>query len=187
MREKGVFFDHHGLHEPVIHVPLLFGGAGIPETTVPETVQHIDIAPTICDLVGVEELPGAGESLVPLMQGETTEPPRSGAAFAEERHTRSARMIRRDSAKLVSILDGDGQCRYCEQTHEPPKALYDLKSDPEEASNVFENPDYDFKAQELEKQFEEFRGGLIDPTTTEYVPQPDEADLEERLKHLGYR
>ncbi|QLG28680.1 sulfatase [Halorarum halophilum] len=187
MTEKGVFFDHHGLHDPVVHVPLLFGGTDIPNSTVSATVQHVDVAPTICELIGIQELPGVGESLVPLMRGNTTEPPRNGVAFAEERHTRSARMIRQNSLKLINTLEGDGSCRYCQRKHEPSKALYDLDSDPSEKANLLNGDEYCSQVRALLEQFEEFEMGLIEPTPDDSISEYDEAELENRLEHLGYR
>ena len=67
------FFDHHGLYDVSIRVPLIFYGADLPRGRVFRAfVQHVDLLPTILDVVGVE--PGnlyfEGRSLVPLIKGE---------------------------------------------------------------------------------------------------------------------
>ncbi|MBN2463331.1 MAG: sulfatase [Dehalococcoidia bacterium] len=63
-------FGHGMLYEGVIHVPLIIIGPGIrPGDSVDGQVCHMDIAPTIMDLVG-ENIPDSfyGESLLPLIE-----------------------------------------------------------------------------------------------------------------------
>jgi arylsulfatase A-like enzyme len=52
MEQEG-YFDHHGLYEGNIHIPLIFYGKSIPERQrVPGFVMNIDLSPTIMDLMG---------------------------------------------------------------------------------------------------------------------------------------
>lgn len=185
--EKGVFFDHHGLHDPVVNVPLVVSGPHVPDTSVFHTVQHVDIAPTVCDIAGLDEPQGAGESLVPLIRGTTDSPPRDGIAFAEERHTRAARMMYDDDVKLITTLKGDGECRYCELRHEAHDALYDLGDDPDETVNLLDDLDTDPRAQSLLDAFETFEESLVDPSTRRDDGEYDEDELQSRLEHLGYQ
>ncbi len=63
----------HGqsLGEPLLHVPLVFRGPGIPAGRVPQVVRSIDLYPTLAELAGAA--PPAwlqGRSLMPLIVGE---------------------------------------------------------------------------------------------------------------------
>ena len=70
------FFDHggfehgHTVYDELLHTPLLIRAPGLSPTSVSTTVRHIDVAPTLCELVGVEPDPAfLGRSLLPLLQG----------------------------------------------------------------------------------------------------------------------
>lgn len=47
----------HSMSQPVLHVPLVFSGAGIPTGRVSHQVRNLDIAPTVLRLAGIEEIP----------------------------------------------------------------------------------------------------------------------------------
>lgn len=57
MDEHDGFFDHHGLYEGNVHVPLILYWPGtLPAgRRVPGLVQNLDIAPTLLDLAGVPD------------------------------------------------------------------------------------------------------------------------------------
>ncbi len=72
------FFEHknkghrHNLNRETLHIPLLFAGPGIRKNvTIPYQTRIFDIAPTICDLVGIEtnDVECFGESLKPFLVG----------------------------------------------------------------------------------------------------------------------
>jgi len=74
--DHGCYFDHHGLYEPTLHVPLILRfpdgrGAG---TRIPGTVLHQDLAPSLLEMIGRSDLtaPMDGKSWVPLLKGERT-------------------------------------------------------------------------------------------------------------------
>lgn len=76
---------HHGgrLHDDLLRVPLTLVGAGLAPRVVDEPVRHVDVAPTVLALAGLEPLAGAaGVSLLPALAGDEPFPP---LAFAEER------------------------------------------------------------------------------------------------------
>ena len=80
MAEHKIFFDHHGLYDPTIHVPLIVRAPGkfAPGARVGGMVRHIDIVPTLLDLLGLPPHEQAdGRSLAPLAaRGPTRPPPR---------------------------------------------------------------------------------------------------------------
>jgi len=68
--EHGVWYDHHGLYEENIHVPLIMRAPGLIEAgqRIDQTVRTMDIAPTLLDLAGLEapdEMDGS--SMAPLL------------------------------------------------------------------------------------------------------------------------
>lgn len=75
--DHGGFEHGHALYDELLHVPLilrvpsLLEAAAPPARSVPITVRQIDLAPTLCELAGLPEVPAfEGESLVPLLRGE---------------------------------------------------------------------------------------------------------------------
>lgn len=56
--EHQCWFDHHGLYETNLHIPLIIRCPGKipPDTSVKDVVNMLDIAPTILDLTGMGEL-----------------------------------------------------------------------------------------------------------------------------------
>ncbi len=90
--DHGEEFLEHGRHwhgttvyGEVANVPLVFWGRGVPQgRVVTETVQNLDIMPTLLDLAGLQIPERAqGRSLVPLMSG--LENGRAQPAFTEHR------------------------------------------------------------------------------------------------------
>ena len=113
-------WGHAGLHDTVLFTPLILWRPGLlPAGARPAGyVHHIDIAPTILELLGVEPMPGVdGQSLLPVIRGETT--PRDHY-YAE---TLSIRAVVRDNWKYIWH-----KCA--------PDELYNLDADPMEVVNL---------------------------------------------------
>jgi arylsulfatase len=72
--DRGPYYCGHGLlEEAIVHVPLLVklpGGRG-GGTRIAQTVQSVDVHPTVLELAGIQLSPGAlhGRSLAPLFDG----------------------------------------------------------------------------------------------------------------------
>ncbi|MGH9464751.1 MAG: sulfatase [Thermoanaerobaculia bacterium] len=83
--ERGIYYNHASLEEPVIRVPLILVGAGVPSgVSIDAVVESVDLAPTLAELAALA--PGApqdGESLVPLFAGR---PAGDGFAFSQHGH-----------------------------------------------------------------------------------------------------
>ena len=174
------FYDHHGLYEANVHVPLVLSWPGrLPEgRRVPGFVQNMDVAPTILDLAGIPDREGMeGVSLLPalfgLRQGNYDEVYYSEATWQLKRAVRAGRW------KLIHALAPDPHGG-------PMRELYDLESDPQEQRNVVE--EHPEVAEELgeklriwvEKRLREV-GRAEDPITAQGVagtsigtPVPDE-------------
>lgn len=62
----------HGfaLHEHLVRVPLIIAGPGVAQAKIEEQVRHVDLFPTLTDLVGIDAPQGIdGRSLKPLIEG----------------------------------------------------------------------------------------------------------------------
>ena len=138
LTEHDIFFDHHGLYDVTTHVPLIlyYPKAFSEPKRVKGLVQHIDLAPTLYDLLNIKykdyELDGA--SLMPLIRGEKTEI--RHYAFNEESYVQRKIGFRTKKFKYIFSLDGIGMCIYCHQVHGGKEELYNLEVDPEEMVNI---------------------------------------------------
>lgn len=127
--ERGLWYKMN-FYEGSARVPLMIAAPGLRPLRIDTPVSTIDIAPTLCDLVGVgmdEVLPWTdGESLVPLMQGATRESPVFMEYAAEASY-----------APLVSIRHGRWKYNRCALD---PDQLFDLEADPHELNNLADDP-----------------------------------------------
>ena len=126
------FFDHHGLYEPTLHVPLIIRYPGkIPAgKRVTGYNDHADIMPTLMELMGIDSgITFDGQSLLPLISGET-------ASFSSEFYLTECTWMRKHGWrtpewKLIVALEPD--------FHFKPKVeLYNLIEDPLENNNLAE-------------------------------------------------
>ena len=153
LTDHGIYFSHHGLYDETIHVPLIFRYQGLPKNKrVKGFVQHVDIVPTILDILGIE-VDFDGKSLIPLIYDETKE--LRSFVYVEEAHTQRKRAIRTSEYKYIHALSEEGAiCRWCERVHGGIEELYDLNKDPREIKNiVIEQP---IVANALKKQLSDW-------------------------------
>jgi len=138
LTEHDIFFDHHGLYDVTTHVPLIlyYPKAFSEPKKVKGLVQHIDLAPTIYELLNIKykdyELDGA--SLMPLIRGEKREI--RHFVFNEESYVQRKIGFRTKKFKYIFSPDGVGMCNYCQQVHGGEEELYNLEVDPEEKVNI---------------------------------------------------
>ena len=133
LTEHNIYFDHHGLYESTLHVPFIARWPGrLPANVrVPQMFQHFDIAPTILDAAGLP-VPSAmdGQSFWPILTGASADAGRDHIYSAE--CTRQAKWsLRTPEYKLILAREPDPYGN-------PPRELYDLRSDPEEIINLAE-------------------------------------------------
>jgi arylsulfatase A-like enzyme len=134
MDEHEMWFDHHGLYDTNLHVPLILR---LPEATargkrVRGMVRLLDVTPTILDAVGLGEESRAlgmqGQSLLPLARGRS----RRGSCdtlYLTECTWMRKRGLRTREWKLITALEPDIHDR-------PPVELYHLPTDPGEQRNL---------------------------------------------------
>jgi len=146
LNEQAGYFDHHGLYEGNVHVPLILYWPGILPRgkRVPGFVQNLDLAPTLLDLAGIPDRDRMeGLSLLPavfgLRDGNYDEIYLSEATWELKRGLRTQRW------KFINSLEQDRHGR-------PMQELFDLASDPQEQHNVLAQ--HSDVARELETQLD---------------------------------
>lgn len=200
LTEHGIFFDHHGLYDVTIHVPLILRYPRISGKAqrIKGFVQHTDLLPTILEALNIdaEKFHLDGTSLTPLIEHSV-----SGIRpfiYCEESYVQKKRAIRTERYKYICATDGIGYCSYCHKIHGGAEELYDLKHDPFEKVNIVEGAPgirKDLKGKlddfvtylRLKRESEIKQKDLVrfdeDPHT--YRAGNDE-EIKRRLKSLGY-
>ena len=134
-------WGHGLLYDDTIHIPLILWRPGrLPQgRRVKGFAQHVDIAPTLVDLMGIGE-PGkplrsrigtnppvdvqfAGRSLLPQIQGDDVAPDHIITEVRRGPQDPGCRSVRTATHKLIETLKGERQ-------------LYDLNDDPLEKVNL---------------------------------------------------
>ena len=130
------WFDHHGLYDPTLHVPLILRyPSKIPAgARVSGYNQHKDLVPTILELAKIEtEIEFDGVSLIPLINGAVF-------SYESEFYITECTWMRKHGWrtpewKLIHALEPDFHFK-------PMVELYNLIEDPQENDNLAEaNPD----------------------------------------------
>ena len=140
LTEHGIYFDHHGLYDVNIHVPLIiYYPNKIPKgKKINALIQHTDIVPTILDLLDFDYkgFDFDGESLIPFLNNKDSRE----FIFVEEAYTQKKFAIRTKRFKYIfAPSKKHAVCRYCGRIHGAIEELYDLKKDPEEKLNIANN------------------------------------------------
>jgi len=134
--EHDCFFDHHGIYDNVLHVPLMLRyPVKLPAgKRVAGFNQHKDLVPTLLELAEIDAgINFDGRSLLPMIRGEV-------ASHESEFYITECTWMRKHGWrtpqwKLILALEPDFHFK-------PAVELYNLVEDPEENRNVAEeNPD----------------------------------------------
>lgn len=127
--EHECWFDHHGLYDNVLHVPLLLRYP--PKLTGGKRIsgfnQHKDLAPTLLDLAGIEAgIEFDGRSLLPMIEGQVSS--HESEFYITECAWMRKHGWRTPQWKLIRALEPDFHFK-------PPVELYNLVEDPQENDN----------------------------------------------------
>lgn len=156
------FFDHHGLYEGDVHVPLIWYWPGkLPAgKRVKGFVQNVDLAPTFLELAGVPDKDNMeGVSLLPsvfgLRDGNYEE------IYLSEATWEVKRGIRTKKWKFIDSIEQDPHGR-------PMQELFDLETDPTEQNNIAEqHPDV---VQELKAKLDAWVAKRLEETGRDEDP-----------------
>ena len=131
MTEHDAWFDHAGLYDSVVHVPLLIWAPGVvPASEVTALVSTVDVKPTVLDFLGMPAVPGLdGRSLRPLTEGTTAT--HRDAVFLSECTWQAKRGIRTPDWKFIRSIDPGVYARTAVE-------VYDVRLDPAEQTNLAE-------------------------------------------------
>lgn len=197
-----VFTTDHGapfpgakstLHDPGVQVALMIrmpsGAAARPVGEEGGLVSHVDLVPTILDLLAVpvpEQI--QGQSFAQNLTDGS--PPPRREIFTEKTYhsdydpvravrTEAHKYIRSFEARSVLALPIDLEASLTRagmgDDHLAPRApeeLYDLRADPNETTNVIDDPAYAATAQRLRSRLEEFMTASNDGLLHGPVPAP---------------
>lgn len=192
--EHDIYFDHHGLYDETIWVPLLVRLPSGLEDRVTETVSLLDVMPTVLDLLGIEaSSPLDGWSLRPLLYGEGSTD--REAIFAVEAFTQRRYAVRTDEWKLIEHeTDSELErrtgsslaCRYCGFIHGAETELYDVSNDSGETTNC--SASYPDIVEHLRTMYDRYTDRLVPPDIDDQpATYDDEQAVLERLEDLGYK
>ncbi len=128
--EHDCYFDHHGLYEPTLTVPLIIRYPGrLPEgVRVPGHTQLKDIVPTLMELIGIRpKVKFDGMSQIPLLTGDRAT--NATEFYITECTWMRKHGIRTTEWKFFEALEPDFH-------NKPPVELYNLVEDPLELNNL---------------------------------------------------
>ncbi|TBL80432.1 sulfatase [Paenibacillus thalictri] len=180
LTEHDIFWDHCGLYEQTVHVPVIMRWPGrIPEARrVPGFVQHADLMPTVLEAIAEETPIGIdltsltlsgkldGRSLWPAIRGDSAGT--MDEVYLSECAWQAARAIRTEQYKLIRYYDAGPFRR-------PSAELYDLRQDPEETVNLADRlPEL---AAELEERINTFVGQKLKGRPDPMMVQIQQAQL----------
>lgn len=172
MVERDVHFDHRGVYDFNIHVPLIMYGPTLDHQVGRSAayVTHVDIFPTVLDLLQLEPPAGLdGSPLLPLITAEKEQvwPYQFGEGAyrgVPQRYIQDGRwkLIKNYTewgAKEPASAEPPPEPRTLWK-EAPPLELYDLDSDPEETVNLAHSlPD---QAREMEQLLKTYLASLLD-------------------------
>jgi arylsulfatase A-like enzyme len=164
-RTHGVF-----AYDSTMRVPLIVAGPGVPQRVVTTfSVSHVNIAPTVLDLLGVTGRAFDGPSLRAVMSGERID---EQPVYVEALDA----ALMRGAAPLTGVVAGGW--KYIDL---PVPELYDLVSDPGERNNLAAAEQGRVTALRDTTVKLRTRAARADPATTLAEPE-----ARARLRSLGY-
>ncbi len=167
--EHGEATHGYFAYNSTLHIPLIIAGPGIKPIRVREAVSHIDLFPTVCDLLGFDPPEGLmGESLKSALSGK----PRKPRPIYFEALEAS---INRGWAPLRGFIE-DGK-KYIDL---PIPELYDLAKDFDEANNLAAGTDLAVFRKKMEALSK-----AAGPRSISASRSPD-AETRDKLRSLGY-
>ncbi len=179
--DHGGFEHGHTLYDELLHIPLIIrtpgispkrgeGSANAVGMAVTTTVRLIDIAPTLCELVGIDPDPAfLGKSLVMLLQGkkEKDRPVLSQGNL----WGKSGTAWRKEDFKLIR------------QSSEQQYQLFDINADPQERTDL--SDEVPKRCADMIRDLEFFLGSISVQSVSGEAPTLTREQIQQ-LRSLGY-
>lgn len=148
---KHGFLGKQNLYEHSVRIPLVIAGCGLPKGERREQMVYMqDIVPTVYDLVGIETPESVDfKSLLEIARHKRTA---SNYEYVYCAYTNKQRMINDGRYKLFMINDAK------------KVYLFDLKSDPDEMNDLYDDPKYRDVVERLFAAYKEYEADLHDTT-----------------------
>ena len=182
--DQGFYIGDHGwydkrwMYEESLKMPFIACWPGVtePGSTSDAMIQNLDYAETFLEMAGAT-VPSdmQGRSLVPLLKGEKPDDWRTSLYYHYYEYP-SVHMVpkhngvRTDRYKLINFYEF-GEFEF-----------YDLKTDPDELTNQYNNPKYADQVSDLKKKLEELRQHYEDDSVTGLKPK--EWQQQRRMKRF---
>ena len=175
-RSRDPYFTR-SLFDEILHVPLLFAGNLIKPGIITKHARHVDIFPTICELVGVPlfDIKISGKSLVSL----------ANESSQEENPNYLHTMPFQKLSPLDMVGLRTSKYKYFRASHNPKENvnLYDLSNDPYENNNIAQTD------KQLVTYLEKKTLELEKDSLSEYEEEISDEEtqiISSELKRLGY-
>ncbi len=125
-------FGHNTVYDELLHVPLIMAGPGIEGgVVIKNQVSLIDLAPTITDLVGIENPRSfQGESLLPTLEGQNNAGTGTISTYVCLFGLRQRNIAYRTPDWKYILTES------LDEGHMLREELYDLENDPGETNNL---------------------------------------------------
>ena len=164
------------LFDEMIHVPLLFVGNSIKPEIIPKQVRHVDIFPTICELLDVPvDVKISGKSLV--------SPANEGSQEENINYLHTMPYEKQSSLDMVGLRTDE--YKYFRAARNPKENvnLYELSNDPYENNNIAQTQNQ--LVTYLEKKILELEKDSLSESDDE-ISDEEMQRISSELKRLGY-
>jgi len=155
MTEHRIYFDHYGLYDSTLRVPLIarWPAGGLQAGARFQPMRQLsDVAPTLLEAAGVPApVEIEGRSLLPQFRGQA-EPSGFDRIISLESTWQAKYSVRTERYKFILAREQD-------LLGNPPRELYDLQADPLEFDNLADTQEE--LADEFETQLEEWITGHL--------------------------
>ncbi len=168
------WFDKRWMYEESLKMPLIVKWPGVtkPDSRCQAMVQNLDYAETFLDMAGAK-VPAdmQGVSLVPLLKGTTPKDWRTSIYYHYYEYP-SVHMVprhygvRTERYKLMHFYQFDQW------------EFYDLKTDPDELTNLYDNPKYARQIAETKREMDRLRAYYADDSDSAVMPKEWQAKFQ---------
>ncbi|MDY6775286.1 MAG: sulfatase [Halobacteria archaeon] len=167
-RDHGGFSHNDSMYDEVLHVPFVIHGTDARDISEDIPVELLDVPPTVCDIVGVENPPNY-----------------RGVSALENEGKRRHIISETNNPEGYKISVRTDEYKYIWDIGNEERELYNLAENPGETENMINSTEYEEVAQELHDELVEHLDKV--KSTNEKLPDITmDNEVEERLEELGY-